>query len=386
MTFEFIIACRTTSGTDIRRVLTNLLAGVLENNLNEFDTDAVDQMIQFRHVRDSEESADDNGVTNYHRLVSFSLDLPEEAPSAEAVVQEFAGDLPNTPPIFHAVKFEDPLLQAQLARHAAEIFALEMKLRRVLLFIYLHAYQSRDPFNLLRDEKVKPMGAPTPQQMQSAAENEFFHLTFGNYAELNQRQEVKFKDLLEIIRDTDTYEKFYEELSRVPIAYEDDAELLAGLSSLMDAIEKMRNCVAHNRRPSTRLTGNYNNALPQLHEMLDNYLSRWDLNPLDRNEEMPWDTAAREAVERVLEDALWDHKAKTITLYNDGAGETVTSLEELQEYLEQLASSAFDGNVPYEDGEPVFQCDEYGVVESVLYGYEERLTEFFEENGTDGLS
>ena len=152
----------------------------------------------------------------------------------------------------------------------------------------------------------------------------------------------------------------------------------------MDAIEKMRNCVAHNRRPSTRLTANYNNALPQLHEMLDNCLSRWDF-PLDL-EEMPWDRAAREAVERVLEDALWDHEAKTIRLNDYGARETATSLDELQEILEQVASQAYYANVPYEDGEPVFQCDEYGVVESVLSDDEERLTEFFEGNGTDEFS
>ncbi len=273
MTFEFIISCRTTSMTDIRRTLTDLLVGVLENNLNEFDADAVDQMIQFRHARHGEKPTDDDGMEASHILVGFALEIPEETASVEAVVEEFASDLPNTPPIVHAVKFEDPLLQAELVERAKEIFVLEMKLRRVLSLIYLHAYQSGEPFNLLRDEKVKPMGNLTPEQTKAAGENQFFHLTFGNYAELNQRQRFQFNDLLGIIRDADTYEKFREEFSRAPIEQEDDVVLLAGLKERMNPIEEMRHCVAHNRRPGTRLTDNYDNALPQLHEMLDNYLS-----------------------------------------------------------------------------------------------------------------
>ncbi len=378
MTFEFIIACRTLSVTDIRQGLTDLLARVLQDNLNEFDADVVDQMIQFRHARDGEQLTDTSGATAWHVLIGFTLELPEETTSAKAVVQEFASELPDTPPIFHAVKFEDPLLQAELTKRAEEIFALEMKLRRVLSFIYLYAYQSREPFNLLRDEKVNPMGNPTPERMKAAGENQFFHLTFGNYATLNQRQGLQFNDLLEIIRNADTYEKFHEEFSRVPIEHEDDTELLAGLNKLMDSIEKMRNCVAHNRYPSRRESDNYENALPELHEMLDNYLSKWELYI---NEDMLWDVEARAAVRNTLENASWDNSTKTIILYDpsdDRIYETVKSLEALREYLEHVADRAFLVHVPYDEG-PLFQCDAFGIVETALYEYEDRLAEFFSD-------
>ncbi len=385
MTFEFLIACRTTPDTNLRQTLNELLAEVLESNDDEFDHGTIAGMIQLRHERPGNK-IDNEGKQVRHTLVGFVVELPDEIESPRDVIDEFASSLPDSPPIFHAVKFDDPLLQAELAKRAEQIYTLEMKLRRALSLIYLHAYQSREPFNLLRDERVKPIGSPTPQQMQSAAENQFFHLTFGNYSALNQRREIRLKDLPGIIRDADTYEKFCEEFRRVPIVHEGDSELLAGLSNLMEVVEKMRNCVAHNRRPGTRLTENYNNALPQLHELLDNYLSRWGLFPLDLSEEMPWDSATREAVERVLEGAIWDHEARTIRLNDYGARETATSLDELQQFLEQVASQTYYANVPFEDGEPVFQCDEYGVVESVLSDHEERLTEFFDENGTDDVS
>jgi hypothetical protein len=43
----------------------------------------------------------------------------------------------------------------------------------------------------------------------------------------------------------------------------------------MEAIETMRNCVAHNRRPLQRVTNNYLNVLPQVLNMLDTFLAHW---------------------------------------------------------------------------------------------------------------
>ena len=52
------------------------------------------------------------------------------------------------------MKFEDPLLRAELTERASEIFSLEMKLRRVLSLIYLQAYQGEDPFFEVESQEV----------------------------------------------------------------------------------------------------------------------------------------------------------------------------------------------------------------------------------------
>jgi len=78
------------------------------------------------------------------------------------------------------------------------------------------------------------------------------------------------------LQDQKSYETFRDELLRDPINHEDDAVLIAGLKERMDAIEKMRNCVAHNRRPSKRISENYDNARPLLNGLLDAYLTRWE--------------------------------------------------------------------------------------------------------------
>ncbi len=81
-----------------------------------------------------------------------------------------------------------------------------------------------------------------------------------------------------------------------------------------------------------------------------------------------------------MERARWDEEARAITLSDrdeDRMRETVSSREELERYLAQVASTAFYANAPRDDGEFLFECDEYGVLETVLRDYEERLEEFF---------
>ena len=278
MIFEFLVACCTTTEDDLKQTLTELLAEVLEDNQNDFDEDIVSSMIQLRHERTGGEVANDSGVISSNRLVGLALDLPDDTAPMKTVVENFARALPDTPPVSHAVKFEDPLLQAELANHAAEIFALEMKLRRVLSLVYLNAYQAADPFQLLRDEKTTPRGSPTLKQMETAGENEFFHLLFSDYISLNQRLPVTLETLLEMIHREEQYDTLRAEIGRTTtIDDEGDADLLADLKVLMDPIERMRNCVAHNRHPPERVTQSYPNALLRLQERLDEYLAQWEV-------------------------------------------------------------------------------------------------------------
>lgn len=278
MMIEFLIFCRKEPSTNIREILSDTLNTVLQDNLNEFELEEVQQMIILSTERIGNQLVNESGNDFKNVLLGFSLDLPDETNESQTVVDEFAKALTdNTNPILHIVKFEDPLLQANLAHWAEKIFALEMKLRRVLTLIYLYAYQNGDPFDLLCEELTQPMvkERPKPEQMKAALENQFFHLTFSQYVNLNQRPELKIPDIIKNIKNIETYEIFRAELNRVPVEHEDDAVLLAGLKARMEAIEAMRNCVAHNRRPPRRVIENYENAQPLLNQLLDDYLSQW---------------------------------------------------------------------------------------------------------------
>jgi hypothetical protein len=379
MIFEFQIVYLRTPYTEIIPIIRDGLSMVLDANLNVVDDDAIAQMIIPRVERVGSEFTDFNGATCEHVVFGFAVDLPEGTMSARIVIDELVEHL-NTVPIIHVVKFEDPLLLADITQWTQEIFALEMKLRRVLTLVYLHAYQCEDPYDLLREESVQPLTKERvkPEHMNDRGENQFFHLTFSNYIALNRRPDFKLPELLEVVRNKERYDDFRQELSRLPVADEDDAGFLAGLKERMDAIEAMRNCCAHNRRPSKRVEENYLNARPLLDQLLDGYLARWEWQ--EPIEEMPWERDARDAVTAALEDATWDDEEKAITFFNsndDRIRLTVVSRGELYDYLSALARDAFYARAPQVDGEYLHECDEYGIVESLLDDYEDRLVEFF---------
>jgi hypothetical protein len=282
MIFEILLTYRHTDGTDIQQHLSDVLGKVLEDNYVEFDATEVGDFLNVRHARLGAEHVEGEQEAGRHILLGIELALPGELDSGteRILVDEFVGLLFETPPVLHLVKFEDPLLREDLAVFANEIFLLEMKLRRVLTLIYLHAHQSSGPYDLLRDEatQITAKEKPSGDQMKAVAENQFFHLTFGQYVGLNTRSEIKqVSTLLDIIRASSDYDAFRTEISRLPIEQEDDAVLLAGLRERMNAIEAMRNCVAHNRRPTRRMVENYTNARPLLDHLLDGYLARWEM-------------------------------------------------------------------------------------------------------------
>ena len=273
MTFEFLISYRATDGMDVYQVLRDLLYQALVNSQDEFEEDSVDHMIRTSHRRSGEEVEGDDGNVGRYTILGFALELPE-MDTGDAVVDDFAKSLSGSGAILHSVRFEDPLLQQELAQRAAEIFSLEMKLRRVFSFIYLNAYQRQDPYELLSEEQVDPV---TPnlrkRDMVDATENQFFHITFRQYIGLNHRRELRqVLEVLNVLRDSDSYDVFREEVTRRPIANERDAELLDDLQSIMNPIEQMRNCVAHNRRPKAEDRQDYLDKLPILQKRLDEFL------------------------------------------------------------------------------------------------------------------
>jgi hypothetical protein len=144
MTFEFVIVYRREASANIREILLDRLRDVLTANLNEFDDDAIAQMLLLNFERNGKPVTNEAGALCCRTILGFTLELPDETEYARTVVDEFASALTDVP-IEHVVKFEDDLLRQELAQRMAELFALEMKLRRVLSLIYLYAYQDGNP-------------------------------------------------------------------------------------------------------------------------------------------------------------------------------------------------------------------------------------------------
>ena len=164
MTFEFVIVYQRQLGEmPLHFQLSERIAQVLAANLNEYDFETVERMVRINYIRGEPLAAGEGTPKPQRAICGFTLELPDEIASVQTVVDDFVDAL-QAESVEHVLKFEDPLLQAELATRARELYSLEMKLRRVISAIYLRAYEN-EPYNLLRDEEVKPMRPALPPML-----------------------------------------------------------------------------------------------------------------------------------------------------------------------------------------------------------------------------
>lgn len=192
----------------------------------------------------------------------------------EDIIKRFAEIVREDERVLHVVKFYDDVLLEQNLSLMREVFAAEMKLRQVISLIYLAAVRGNNFYHLLEKDKMNlPKSAPNDDNdYAKICENEFYHLTFGKYAELNDRKTVtQHKELIEIVTQARDYDELKARLLDNPINDEKDADLLASLRELMTRIEDFRNCVAHNRKVTPELSEFYTVSRPKFDNNLENF-------------------------------------------------------------------------------------------------------------------
>ena len=275
MTFEFLIVCNAGNRQDIDSELIDAARQVLEeiDTEYEFDEDMLNDMVRIQYERNDNANAD----VLARVVIGFSLELPNEIVVDKSIIENFVGYISGSNVISHTVKFEDPLLQTELSLLADEIFKIEMKLRRVLSLIYLNTYQDTDPYDLFSEERTNPRHS-SRGEMASLSENQFFHLNFRQYTNLNAPREPQISEIMEFIRSSDQYDEFRSNIiDRLIVTDDRDVSFLENLKRLMDPIEEMRNCVAHNRRPPDNISQNYPQAREGLESLIDDYLEQWEV-------------------------------------------------------------------------------------------------------------
>lgn len=281
MTFNLLIVSKGVELPEARTFVVEQLARVLESSAIEFDDDAVESMVSFTHCRHGVDHAGPGDQQTAQLLCGVTIDVPDESASLDSIQSGLLSALGEVECFSHVLRFEDSNLQIQLSSYANIIFRIEMKLRRVLSYIYLHAFQNGKPFELLSDERAQTQkDMPASASMANAAENQFFYLSFGHYGLLNQRGELKAGGLRQVLAESSDFESFKSALTRPPVADDGDAEFIAGLKERMASIEAVRNCVAHNRSPNRRQIENFDIAIPLVDRLLDHYLERWSIHEI----------------------------------------------------------------------------------------------------------
>ena len=206
-------------------------------------------------------------------IAGFILDLEEDL---NEIIPEFGKKLQEDENIDLVLKYGDEGMQVEYQRYAKEIFDFEMRLREVISFIFLDSYEG-DYHNLLRevDVKIQPLNKykPNEEYYNSHFENEFFFLLFSDYIKLDDLKELKQPDVMELIINSNEYDDLKQKIQNRGIIKKEYQDFLAGIKQNLEAIENLRNCIAHNRSLTNSLIENYPEAKENLEVTIDEF---WD--------------------------------------------------------------------------------------------------------------
>ncbi len=213
-------------------------------------------------------------LENNKFIAGFNLEVPEDN---IAIISEFGQKLQDNENMYLILKYNDEVTQKEYKNYAKEIYDLEMGLREIISFIFLNTYKE-DYYNLLKEIKVKAQhldknNIPNKEYYESHFENEFFFLLFSDYLKISELKELKSLDLIEIITNSNDYDDLKQKIQNRGIVKEKYQDFLAGIKQNIDSIEKMRNCIAHNRSFTETVINNYVEAKENLEHDINEF---WD--------------------------------------------------------------------------------------------------------------
>lgn len=273
MRVDYLAVCR--ANCDLEALLFDAMrAGYLYfRSDSEPSDDELRDQIAFRTAKpcegDPHEKAEEK---QWLRAFSIEPDVDEE--NEERFLLEFHDGIggPNEG-LMHLVKLYDSHLRRVRAKYADEIFEVEMKLREALSLILLDAHPFA-PYDLLALSEIKfPGDKPSADELEKRRENELFFLLFSDYTKINSRKVPVWNNFLALAEEFDDWRLLKAQMLRSAVSNKRHTDFIASLQQNTDPIEKVRNCVAHNRSIPQRLADNYQQSYPKLLATIDAFLA-----------------------------------------------------------------------------------------------------------------
>jgi hypothetical protein len=208
-------------------------------------------------------------------IAGFILDLEEDF---KEIIWEFSKKLQEDENIDLVLKYGDEGMQVEHQKYAKEIFDLEMRLREVISFIFIDTYEG-DYYNFMEFQKVKGKGIKENEKrnvFEENFENEFFFLNFNHYSGLYLPNIIKGHILNILIEENKSDKDLKERILNMGIFRHRTKynEFLKSIQQDLQSIEKLRNCIAHNRSlTDIDIIENYQTAENKLDKSISDF---WD--------------------------------------------------------------------------------------------------------------
>ena len=200
------------------------------------------------------------------QIYRFSVAFNSAEERMEKLIRGFSNSVAcsNEEGIKHLLKLKDPQLRYKLRNYGKEIFNIEMKLREALSLIYIDTYH-KDFYDLLQ-LRNRRRGC-TPDRLRKYHENQSFCLLFSEYKNIHDLNQITIHNLNQITKDQYIY-------------------FLDSLSDLVKPIEKLRNCVAHNRSIPKNIMDNYNETKGPLLDKINKFLKEQEKSKVSNETEL----------------------------------------------------------------------------------------------------
>lgn len=274
VTVDYLVVCSGDMDLSGEMGLIELLTEMLKSALASVDDEpladeVLEQQITIRYTQTREDG---------RWACGFSIEFDSVEERIEDLINnfsEFVADYTadcTDDRIKHLLKLNDPQLQHTLRKYGKEIFEIEMKLREALSLIFIDSY-GKDFYDLLNENKVDPRSPPSAKEMSESYENQFFFLTFRDYIQINNLWQPNLSRIKEYIEQAEDLADLKRLITpKNPITKTEYVDFLESLESRVDSIEKLRNCVAHNRSIPDEIIEDYEMAKEPLLESINGFL------------------------------------------------------------------------------------------------------------------
>lgn len=255
------------------------------------------------------------------------------------------------------VKFVDELRNIEYQKYYSEVAEIEMKLREVFSYIFYNRYLV-DEVDDLNEYVVKfPTDPPKKNDYVERLENPFYYFTFNGYKDFFQKPrdipfDLKdFKDLIAKINNTSDYEALKEILKVKGLTSLKHIDFILGVKEDLDSIEKLRNCIAHNRTATTKVIASYTKSKLKLEQQIADFWNEEKTEIYASDEINFVESNSYEIINEMLSIAEWNEYRKEVIFHTYYMPPNIvfTNLQDLRAYLIKIANEIVNENFGVKD-------------------------------------
>lgn len=267
-------------------------------------------------------------------------------------------DWDGTKNVLNILKLSDSSQFEKGQNYRSEIYQIEMSLRQITHYILTYNNRNIKLSDIFKDFNITFWKEGWKEaSAKQHFENELYHIPFGDYVKFEEPKQIEDKQLLKVLYTSTTFEEFRGYLGNRLLGEERHRAFFSSIKQDMDAIERMRNIIAHNRSIDTDIEEDYKKSRDKLNNQIvlfwnDESLQFAQQMSMSEDYKFIWEAPAKRKIEEILQNSTtWDIEQEYVEIYNyDNVDTTLyEDLESLQIALELIAEEEAELYMPTDE-------------------------------------